>query len=147
MRRLKWTSSKLTNYNVGGITRQKALVKSTAEYEFNVCPTFNVPLNTKVEFDIEFNSPEFALMAGKYKADWSGTAATAADKVSFEVMASKSYVWVFHRVPEKDIIQYMEEQVEQTTVVNPMIFPFRRMRCANYQLTANQTQVDINDVF
>ena len=30
------------------------------------------PPNTKVEFNIEFNSPEFALMARKYKADGQG---------------------------------------------------------------------------
>ena len=36
----KWgeDATKLSDYNVGGITRQKALVNSTAEYEFNVCP-------------------------------------------------------------------------------------------------------------
>ena len=41
----------------------------------------------------------------------------------------------------------MEEQVEATSVVNPLAFPFRRMRCDNYQLPANQTQIDLNDVF
>ncbi|KAL9984959.1 hypothetical protein ACROYT_G007306 [Oculina patagonica] len=86
-------------------------------------------------------------MAKKYKDNGDGTAATSSDKVSFEVMVNKSFVRVFYRVPVKDIMQYMEEQVEKTTVVNPMTFPFRRMRCDNYQLTANQTQIDINDVF
>ena len=70
-----------------------------------------MPPNTKVEFDIEFNSPEFALMSRKYKADVTCTAATAVDKVSFEVMVDKSLVRVFYRVPIKDILQYMEEQV------------------------------------
>ena len=107
----------------------------------------NVPPNTKVEFDIEFNSPEFALTARKYKADVTHTAATAVDKVSFEVMVDRSFVRVFYRVPIKDILQYMEEQVGETSVANPITFPFHRMRCDNYQLTANQTQVDINDVF
>ena len=106
-----------------------------------------MPPNTKVEFDIEFNSPEFALIARKYKADVTHTAATAVDKVSFEVMVDKSFVRVFYRVPIKDILQYMEEQVGETSVANPITFPFHRMRCDNYQLTANQTQVDINDVF
>ena len=69
----KWggDASKPTEYNQAGIERQKALVNSTGEYELNVCPLpcnftqidQNVPPNTKVEFDIEFNSPEFALMA------------------------------------------------------------------------------------
>ncbi|XP_078344073.1 uncharacterized protein F54H12.2-like [Oculina patagonica] len=141
--------------NAGGISRQRVMVNTTGEYEFNVCPMpsnftqvdQNVPPNTKVEFDIEFNNPEFALMAKKYKDNGDGTAATSSDKVSFEVMVNKSFVRVFYRVPVKDIMQYMEEQVEKTTVVNPMTFPFRRMRCDNYQLTANQTQLDINDVF
>ena len=47
----------------------------------------------------------------------------------------------------KDILQYMEEQVEKTSVLNPMTFLFHRMRCDSYQLIANQTPVDINDVF
>ena len=67
--------------------------------------------------------------------------------MSFEVMVDKSFIRVFYRVPVKDILHYMEEQVEKTSVANLMTFPFRRMRCDNYQLTANQTQVDINDVF
>ena len=62
-------------------------------------------------------------------------------------MVDKSFVRVFYRVPVKDILQYMEEQVEKTSIANPMTFPFRRMRFDNYQLTANQTQVDINDAF
>ena len=99
----------------------------------------NVPPNTKVEFDIEFNSPEFALMARKYSNDGTGQAAASGDKVSFEVMVDKSFVRVFYRVPAKDILQYMEEQVEKTSVANPMTFPFRCMRCNNYQLIANQT--------
>ena len=37
--------------------------------------------------------------------------------------------------------------MEATTVVNPLTFPFHRMRCDNYQLLANQTQIDLNDVF
>ena len=147
--------SKAAEYNKNGIRRQKVLVNKTGEYEFNVSPLpcnftqidQNVPPNTKVEFDIEFNSPEFALMARKYKPDGTGDAATSADNVSFEVMVDKSFVRVFYRVPVKDILQYMEEQVEKTSVANPMTFPFRRMRCDNYQLTANQTQIDINDVF
>ena len=153
----KWggDASKPTQYNQSGIERQKALVNSTGEYELNVCPLpcnftqidQNVPPNTKVEFDIKSNSPEFALMARKYKADGQGTAATASDQVSFEVMVDKSFVRVFYRVPVKDILQYMEEQVEKTSIANPMTFPFRRMRFDNYQLTANQTQVDINDAF
>ena len=153
----KWggDADKPAEYNQGGIERQKALVNSTGEYELNVCPLpcnftqidQNVPPNTKVEFDIEFNSPEFALLARKYKTDGTGTAASASDKVSFEVMVDKSFVRVFYRVPVTDILQYMEEQVEKTSVANPMVFPFRRMRCDNYQLTANQTQIDINDVF
>lgn len=144
-----------TQLNASGIRRQQATVNNTGEYEFNVCPIpsnftqidQNVPPNTKVEFDIEFNSPQFALMAKKYKDNGDGTAATAAEKVSFEVMVDKCFVRVFYRVPLKDIMQYMEEQVEKTTVVNPLTFPFRRMRCDNYQLTANQTQIDLNDVF
>lgn len=103
-----------------------------------------MPPNTKVKFDIEFNSPEFALMPRNYKADGQGAPAAASDK---EVMVDKSFVRVFYRVPVKDILQYMEEQVEKISVANPMTFPFRRMHCDNYQLTANQTQVDINDVF
>ena len=106
-----------------------------------------MPPNTKVEFDIKSNSPEFALMARKYKADGQGTAATASHQVSFEVMVDKSFVRVFYHVPVKDILQYMEEQVEKTSIANPMTFPFCRMRCDNYQLTANQAQVDINNAF
>ena len=152
----KWggDESKPTDYK-GGIEHQKAVVNSTGEYELNVCPLpfnftqidQNVPPNTKVEFDIEFNSPEFALMARKYKADGQGTAATVSDKVSFEVMVDKSFVRVFYCVPVKDILQYMEGKVEKTSVANPMTFPFHLMCCDNYQLTANQTQIDINDVF
>ena len=79
-----WDGTKHEQYNEGGIKRQKAMVNSTGEYEFNVCPMpcnftqidQNVPPNTKVEFNIEFNSVEFALMARKYKA------AVAANKVS-----------------------------------------------------------------
>lgn len=73
----KWggDEAKATEYNEGGIKRQKALVNGTGEYELNVCPLpcnftqidQNVPPKTDVEFDIEFNSPEFALMAKKYK--------------------------------------------------------------------------------
>lgn len=47
-------------------------------------------------------------------------------------MVDKSFVRVFYRVPVKDILQYMEEQVEKTSMANPMTFPFRRMRCDNY---------------
>ena len=50
-------------------------------------------------------------MSRKHKADVTCTAATAVDKVSFEVMVDKSLVRVFYRVPIKDILQYMEEQV------------------------------------
>ena len=74
----KWEGddTKPDQYNEGGIKRQKALANDTGEYEFNVCPIpynftqidQNVPPNTKVEFDIEFNSPEFALTARKYQA-------------------------------------------------------------------------------
>lgn len=118
--------------NASGMTRQQVMVNSTGEYEFNVCPMpsnftqidQNVPPNTKVEFEIEFNSPEFGLMATKYKDDGAGVAATASEKVSFEVLVNQSFVRVFYRVPVKDIMEYMEEQVEKTTVVNPMSFPF-----------------------
>ena len=41
----------------------------------------------------------------------------------------------------------MEEQVKQITVAYLMTLPFWQMHCDNYHLTANQTQVDINDVF
>ena len=153
----KWggKGDEASKWNAAGIARQQATVNTTGEYEFNVCPIpsnftqieQNVPPNTKVEFDIEFNSPEFALMARKYKDAADGALPTSADKVTFEVMVDKCFVRIFYRVPVKDIMQYMEEQVEKTTVVNPMTFPFRRMRCDNYQLTAGQTQIDINDVF
>ena len=83
--------------------------------------------STKVEFHIEINSPEFALMAKKYKVNGMGTAATAADKVSLEVMVDKSFVRVFYRVPIKNILQCMEEQVEKNSVANPLTFPFCRM--------------------
>ena len=66
--------------NDSGIARQQNLVNTTGEYEFNVTPIpsnftqieQNVPPNTKVEFDIEFNTPEFVLMARKYKDDGTG---------------------------------------------------------------------------
>ena len=141
--------------NASGIARQQNLVNSTGEYKFNVTPIpsnftqieQNVPPNTKVEFDIEFNSPEFALMARKYKDDGAGDAATSANNVSFEVMVSECFIRVFYRVPRDSIIKYMEDQVEATNFTNPLNFPFRRMRCDNYQLPAGQTQIDINDVF
>ena len=141
--------------NASGIARQQNLVNTTGEYEFNVTPIpsnftqieQNVPPNTKVEFDIEFNTPEFALMARKYKDDGNGQAATSSTKVSFEVLVSQCFIRVFYRVPRESIVKYMEEQVEATSVVNPLTFPFRRMRCDNYQLPANQTQIDLNDVF
>jgi len=41
----------------------------------------------------------------------------------------------------------MKEQVEKTSLADPMIFPLHRMRCNHYQLPAGQTQVDINNVF
>ena len=129
----KWEgdATKLTDYNVGGIMPQKALVNSTAEHEFNVCPmpcnftqiNQKKPPNTKVEFYITFKSPEFALMARKYQANGSGTAATASDKVLFEVMVNKSFIPMFYHVPVKDFLQYIEEQVEWTTVANPSPSP------------------------
>ena len=71
----KWGAdgTKPEDNNQGGIECQKALVNSTGEYELNICPLpcnftqidQNVPPNTKVEFDIEFISPNFALMARK----------------------------------------------------------------------------------
>ena len=141
--------------NASGIARQQNLVGSSAEYEFNAIPIpsnftqieQNILPNTKVEFDIEFNSPEFAMMALKYKDNGAGAAATSSDRVAFEVMAAESFIRVFYRVPRESIVKYMEDQVEATSVVNPLSFPFRRMRCDNHQIQANQTQVDLNDVF
>ena len=89
------------------------MVNSTGEYEFNVTPIpskftqieQNVPPNTKVEFDIEFNTPEFALMACKYKDDGNGQAATSSNKVSFEVLVSQCFIRVFYRVPRESICE------------------------------------------
>ena len=91
----------------------------TSEYEFNVTPIpsnftqieQNVPPNTKVEFDIEFNTPEFALMARKYKDAGDGQVAVMADKVSFEVLVSRRFICVINQVPRERIVKYMEEQV------------------------------------
>ena len=43
------------------------------------------------------------------------------------MMVNKCFVKVFYRVPVQDILQYMEEQVEKTSVVDPIIFPFCQM--------------------
>ena len=43
------------------------------------------------------------------------------------MMVDKCFVQVFYHVPIQDILQYMEEQVEKTSVVDPIIFPFRQM--------------------
>ena len=142
-------------YNAGAIARHKGLVTRNGYYVFNVCPIptnfnqidQNVPPNTKVEFDFEFNSPKFAMMARKYKDAGDGTVATNSDNISFEILPGRSFVRVFYRVPTKEILSYMEEQVEKTSTINPMTFPYRRMRCINYHLTANSRLVDLNDVF
>ena len=63
-------------------------MNDTGEYEFNTYPMpchftqidQNMPPNTKVEFDSEFSSAEFALMARKNKADGAGTAAVMAER-------------------------------------------------------------------
>ena len=61
-------------------------------------------------------------------------------------MVAESFIRVLYRVPRESIIKYMEDRVEATSVVNTLSFPFRCMRCDNYQIQANQTQVDLNDV-
>ena len=88
--------------NASGIARQQNLVNTTSEYEFNVTPIpsnstqieQNVPPNTKVDFDIEFNTPEFVLMARKYKDGGDGQVAASSDKVSFEVVVSQCFIRV-----------------------------------------------------
>jgi len=88
--------------NASDIARQQNLVNTTGEYEFNVTPIpsnftqieQNVPPNTKVEFDTEFNTPEFALLARKYKDDGTGQVTTSSNKVSFEVMVSQCFIRV-----------------------------------------------------
>lgn len=153
----KWgaDAAKPDQYNAGGIQRQKNCINSTGEYEFNVCPLpcnftqikQNVPPNTKVEFDIEFNPSKFCLMARLYKADGTGTVATEAQQVSYQVKVSDCFLRVFYRIPDDTITKFLEEQVEKTTVTNPLTFPFRRMRCDNYQIPSGRTQYNINDVF
>ena len=54
---------------------------------------------------------------------------------------------MFYRVPNDIIMKYMEEQVEKTTVANPLSFPFRRMRCENRYIPSGVSQVEFNDVF
>ena len=63
-------------------------------------------------------------MASKFKDRGDGATSVASDKVTFEVMVDKCSVRMFYHVPMKDIMQYMEEQMEKTTVVIPMTFPF-----------------------
>lgn len=139
--------------NAPGILRQMSVVNSTGLYEFNVCPIpcnfcrvgQNVPPNTKVEFDFEFNEAKFCLMARVYKADGAGGPPTATP--SFKIQVDKSFLRVFYRVPVNDLLKLMETQVQATTPVNPMVFPFRRMRCENLYIRADSTSVDLNDVF
>ena len=143
----------LATHNPGGVQRQRICVNDTGKFEFNVCPLpcnfaqieQNVPPNTKVEFEIEFNDPKFCLMS--MALDKSSAAGAVNNTGSFEVMAEESFLRVFYRIPNDTIMKYMEEQVEETTVTNPLTFPFRRMRCENRYIPAGVTQVDLNDVF
>ena len=92
-----------------GIKRQRALVNDTGKYEFNICPMpcnftqidQNVPPNTKVEFDTEFNSAEFALMARKYKADGTGTAAVTAERCPLRWWSKSALCRCFTACPSK----------------------------------------------
>lgn len=44
-------------------------------------------------------------------------------------------------------MSHMEKQVEATTVMNPIIFPVRRMRCDNYLIQKDNLAPEINDGF
>ena len=141
--------------NDSGLMREKALVGATGKYEFNVSPIpcnfcqieQNVPPNTKVELRLEFNDSKFCLTARQAKADGTGTAENDESKIVYEVDTVQSFLRIFYRVPQQNIMTLMESQVEATTVMNPMLFPIRRMRCDNYLVQANNLTPEINDVF
>ena len=145
----KWGAKEKDNalYNAARLRRQKACVNNTGTYEFNVRPLpcnfcqveQNVPPNTKVELDVEFNDPRFCLMAISYKADGRGAPATSGNNVSFDVMARESFLRIFYRVPNESVTKEMEAQVGNGTVAKHLTFPFRRMRCVNYQLSSGTT--------
>ena len=104
-----------------------------------------VPPNTRVKFDIAFNDAKFCLMS--MNLDKSTAAGVVNSTASFEVMVEESFLRVFYRIPNEIITKYMEEQVEQTTVTNPLTFPFRHMQCENRFIPSGVTQVDLKDVF
>ena len=78
-------------------------------------------------------------------ASGSGTAAAAADKVSFEVMVDKSVVRLFYRVPVKSCSTWKNKWKRPPWLI-PRPSPSDGWP-ATYQLTSNQTQVHINDTF
>ena len=63
------------------------------------------------------------------------------------MMVDKCFVQVFYHVPIQDILQYMEEQVEKTSVVDPIIFPFRQMLWTITSYRWVRPMWTINDVF
>lgn len=87
------------NTNKPGILREHYLVGSKGEYEYNMSPLLcnfcqieqNVPPNTKVEFDIAFNTPKFALLSRTYKDTRDGTAQDNAERVFYNIDATKSF--------------------------------------------------------
>lgn len=137
--------------NAPSIRRQQVTVNNMGEYKFNVCPIpcnfcrvgQNVPPNTKVEFNFEFNAAKFCLMTKM--ADGMGAAPSTTS--GFQIMVDKSFLRVFYRVPVKDILSLMENQLQQTTPSNPLVFPFRTMRCENLYIRAHSASRDLNDVF
>lgn len=138
--------------NKGGYTRQASVIGSTGKYEFNVCPIpcnfcqieQNVPPNTKVEFEVNFNESTFALMA---KQDDKETVITDPTKPAYEIDVPRCFLRLFYRIPQQQIMTKMEEQVQATTVMNPTLFPIRRMRCDNYLIQTNNLTPELNDVF
>lgn len=156
--------STVKDLNKGGLAREMALigqavtrggsVAHTSQYEFSVNPIpcnfcqieQNMPPNTKVELDIFFNRDEFCLVAKDYKAEGDG-GVVSDNKAGFTIDVAKSFLRLFYRVPQQQVMTQMEQQVQATTVMNPMLFPIRRMRCDNYLIQVNNVTPELNNVF
>lgn len=103
--------------NDGGLMREKALVGETGSYEFNInaipcnfCQIEqNVPPNTKAELEVFFKSPKVCLVARNKKSDGQGDVENDSSKVTYDVDVPPSFIRVFYRVPQQQIMTHMEQ--------------------------------------